>query len=321
MNTIYREPNSQEQLQEKYVEQLRMFALNYIHEHYENQERPNMLLEYHNCPHTNDVVDRTTRVLEIVAPQYVLEGRVFASGHDVYQEWENVTVLVGDFPVTKKQRAIGLNERVSADMLVAYMREVNNKQGIVFPEAVIARTHAAIAVTVPEFDVQRGTVLQPNLTRDSHPVAIALALGDLGGAAMNGGAYFLEEGNKNFREMNSDISEYVRLYGFELSKRCGSGAEKAALRERFLADAAGQVRFAQGRLALLPYELSLLPGEHMTSVAQLMGRLPEAIRAAQQVLDLRSVMTLDELVYDVYRTSSYVGGGGQRVEKVFRIYC
>jgi len=320
MNTIHREPHSKEVLQEAYVKKVETYALAYISEHYEHPDDPHMRLDYHTSAHTQDVMYRTEVLLRILSPQDVLEGRLLAAGHDLYQEWTDAIKMVGAYPAVTKKRAIGLNEKVSADMLVAHMRDVNGKQGLVFPETIIDRVHAGIAITVPAFDQQTGTVLQPNFTPDAHSAAKALALADLGGGAMHGGAYFVEEGNRNFREMNSDITEYARLYGFELSKQCASRGEYEALRERFLADAAAQVRFAQGRLAVLPHELSMLPPEHRYAVSQSMGKLPEAIQAARAVLDMRSVMTLDELVTDVYKSSPYMKSFMER-EKAFRIVC
>ena len=41
-------------------------------------------------------------------------------------------------------------------------RDINGKQGLVFPETIIDRVHAGITPTVPSFDQQLGTVLRPN---------------------------------------------------------------------------------------------------------------------------------------------------------------
>lgn len=322
MNPIYLEPNQQEELQEKYVTEVIERSLGYISAHYEHPEDPRARLDYHNTAHTLDVIDRIEALLRILAPGSIQHGRLLAAGHDRVQHWTDVTKMVNGYPVTTKKRTTGLNERASAYMVAADMRYINNKQGLVFPEALIAQLEADISITIPLYDQQLGTVRQPNFTPESSMEAKALALADLGGGAMQGGAYFVEEGNRNFREMNSDITEYVRRFGFELSKHCaGSRGYYDSLRDRFLADAASQVRFAQGRMALLPQELGMLPGQHMVEVARLMSRLPEAVHAAEASLYMRGVMTLDEIVADVYKTSPFLEGYRDEIEKrkVYRI--
>ncbi len=307
MNMIHREPNTQEHLQEKYVTEVINRSLDSISAQYEHSADPRARLDYHNTAHTRDVITRIEALLRILAPELVQRGRIKAAGHDRVQHWTDVTRMVNGYPVTTKKRTTGLNERASAYMLAQDMRGINNKQGLVFPEALIAELEEDISITIPLYDPKLGTVRQPNFTPDSRIDAKALALADLGGGAMQGGAYFVEEGNRNFREMNSDITEYVRRYGFELSKHCArSRGYYDLLRERFLADAASQVRFAQGRMALLPHELSMLPGQHMVEVAQLMSRLPEAVHAAEAVLHIRSMMSLDEIVADVYKSSPFL---------------
>lgn len=65
----------------------------------------------------------------------------------------------------------------------------------------------AIMATVPLFDTDLGTVRQPNLGPNPHPIALAVAMGDLATAPMEGKERFLEEGIVLFNEDNLDIKE------------------------------------------------------------------------------------------------------------------
>ena len=297
MNIAHTERTIHTEISARREEEAVQSGLDYVREHYDHAKDPRARLEYHNTEHTQDVIDRIQKLLEILSPHDVALGRIAAAWHDAVQHWTMTFKVVEGNRVVGKKRMTKFNERASAHMLIAHMKFINDKEGPTFTDEDMAIVTEAILATTPYFDSELGTVSQPFFTPDVHIVAKALALADLGGGAMYGGAYFIEEGNRNFREMNGDITEFVQR-GVDFN--VFSPGYREALRARMLADAAGQVRFAQGRLALLPNELALLPEEHREAVATLMNKLPEAIEAAQATLERRSQMSLEELIGDVY---------------------
>jgi len=258
---------------ESFVERGVAEAIRRVSDRFEKAENPEDNLEFHNTDHTEgDVVPRTERILQLlkengaqVSERDVLIGRLAAAWHDVIQKWEPVTTEQNGISKTIRKRALGDNERASADEAVAFMKEMNMGAGReIFSDEDFQKIRAAIDATIPDFGVanpeapaeeQAKTVFQPSLTNESPLVARAVALADLGSAGMGGPGSFRRDGDTLFREENLDIPEKLSR-AHELTKE-----EQDAIRTRILGWSKFQAEFARGREILLQKELSVIEPE------------------------------------------------------------
>src|SRR5690606_20011511 len=92
-----------------------------------------------------------------------------------------------------------------------FIDQVQAESGEYLSEADRELLDSAIMATVPYFDPDLGTVRQPNLGTHPHPIALAVAMGDLATAPMEGKERFLKEGIALFNEDNLDIKEELIL--------------------------------------------------------------------------------------------------------------
>jgi len=143
------------------------------------------------------------------------------------------------------------NEKASADVAIEFMNQINQEVGTqVFSKDDKNTIREAIDATIPGFDPEKGTVVQPNMNEQSSLVARAVGLADLGTAGMDGPKAFLPEGDALFREENLDILEALK------NPKNISGDQKEYYRKRMLGWSKFQPKFANGRKDLLEKELS-----------------------------------------------------------------
>lgn len=215
-------------------------------------------------------------------------GRLAAAYHDTVQGYEAVETPDGAFSKTMRKRFMGPNEQASAQEALEYMATDQR----VFGERDMRIVREAIDATVPAFDPESKTIIQPNLTNNSNLVVLAVALADIGGAGMDGPDAHLADGDTVFREDNLDITELIR------EKAPLSAEQKEYFRSRMLAWTNSQTTFAEGRYARLETELAAIPESARDAVKVLFDKFEETIHASQERVEKRSAMTFEDLARD-----------------------
>lgn len=271
---------------------------------FEKNSHPEHNLAYHNTEHVKSVIERVELILQniqratkTVEPNLVTErdiqiGRLVAAFHDRKQDWEE-SVLKNQII---RKRATAANEQASAQELIAYMDEVNtNSQvGNIFGEDDKKLVEEAILATIPGFDRQRWTVVQPNVRPNSSIVAKAMALADLGTAGMEGGEAFIKDGDNLFREDNLDIGRALRKPDLL------DESTKESFRQRMINWSKLQITFAEGRQALFDHELVGLRPEAQKILKQaVFTRFEESIESAKIKAGQREDLSFDELARDM----------------------
>ncbi len=182
-------------------------------------------LEFHNWNHTIGVIRRTLWILETVnglakdlQPPLLtkadfLKAALYASYHDTVQRWRetNVTSPQG-LRLTRRDRFLEYNEADSAQLLIAHMYEANRRssEDDIFSPEDFATAEDSLKATIPGFNGEIGTVVQPYLKHGEHSlISRALALADLGVAGIEGPSTYIPEGKALFREENRDITSVM----------------------------------------------------------------------------------------------------------------
>lgn len=252
-------------------------GLELVARRYENNKDWERNLTYHNAAHSRYVAQETVRILEVVrsvdrhavSQIGVWMGQLAAGWHDTTILWERVHTVEDGFEVARRKRLSGINERVSAEELVGYMTEPEfSRASSSVDEEILVKN--AILVTVPDFDTSLGTVIQPNLTEDSSPVARAVALADIGGAGLSGGEFFLRTSLALFREDNLDFPAQT------MSLSTLNVAQREALRQRMIEWLGSQGRFVEGRRQLTPQEVAPY-GDASQAVLELFSYFDETL--------------------------------------------
>jgi len=294
-------------------------AIRRVSDRFEKAKNPQDNLEFHNTDHTEgDVVPRTERILQLlkengvqVSERDVLIGKLAAAWHDVIQKWEPVATEKNGITKTIRKRALGDNERASAEEVIAYAKEMSEEaQREIFSEEDLQKIRAAIDATIPGFSVanpeapaeeQAKTVNQPNLKEDSPLVARAVALADLGSAGMGGPESFRRDGDTLFREENLDIMQKLaRIH--ELPNE-----ERESIRARILGWSKFQAEFARGREMLLQKELAPIePEGAREAVKKLFNQFEASITTARETAARRETLSFEDLVKDIGYSIEYV---------------
>jgi len=260
-------------------------------------------LPYHNTNHTKDVIRRTVMILQKIrqaVPHLVKErdislGGLAASYHDTVQDWEEHRLVEGEFSKVIRKRFVGQNEKTSAEEAIAFMNEANQESGEeLFSEADKIVVREAIIGTIPGFDPDKKTVIQPHLPENASLVARAVALADLGAAGMDGASAYLAEGDALFREENLDILEALSN-----PAKLDDPALREYFRKRMIDWSNFQEAFAAGRKALLQAELAGIPEEARSEVEGLFNKFDESLKAASIRAEKRKTMTFKELAVDM----------------------
>lgn len=269
-------------------------AFSRVKQRFEDSKNPLDNLDYHNTHHTGDVVRRVRKILETIAvtnPELVKErllrlGEFIAANHDTVQNYE-ITEKEGG--VKMRKRSVEKNEAASAEEALQYVHTVG--VGLFTPEEE-ELVREATDVTIPGYNSEYRTVIQPRLSAKSELVIRAIALADLGTAGMDGLVPFAREGNELFREENIDIDEALQ-HPEDLSD-----VQKESFRKRMLAWSDSQPIFAKGREALLSEELDGLPEAAQREVARLFNKFYESIQGTQAKADVRRELSFEELARD-----------------------
>ena len=273
-------------------------AMDLLKERYEDQSEEKDNLPFHNVEHTQEVMKRVETILKaiqeadpaLVSDHDIKIGRLASAYHDTVQKWEENRVKDGYFEKVLRKRFAGKNETASSDEAVSFMAKAN-KNEVIFSDDDKVTVQRAIDITVPDWDMENKTVMQPNLKENSSLVERALALSDLATAGMDGPKKFVKEGSSLFREENLDILEAIRS-GEEIPKD-----KQEYFKKRMVGWLKSQAGFAKGRQARLEIELQSIPSEEARkSVAKLFNKFEDSIKAAKEVADQAESMTFEELV-------------------------
>lgn len=282
-------------------------ALTKVMERFDFNENAIDCLPFHNSRHTKDVIRRTDMVLaaiQEVRPDLIDSekrslGRFAGAFHDTVQQYEEAKSADGVQEKTLRKRFTTQNEKASADEAIEFMDTANREAGReLFSAKDFETVHGSIDVTIPGFDPEKGTVIQPNLKKESSIIERAVALADLGTAGMDGPEEYIVEGRDLFREENLDIFRAFE----ELNKKPGLDPENDwppdkidYFKKRMLGWSAFQSKFAEGRKAKLEDELNGLPEEAKNSVRALFGKFDETIEASKKKYEEEKSMSFNEL--------------------------
>lgn len=300
----FESPSSQEKeptLLDKYTRQGVEEALTIIKERFENKKDEIENMDFHDSRHTQRVVERVGRILLTmkeggapVTEKDIALGSLSAAYHDIVQEWEENRVQDGNFEKVMRKRFTKDNEVASTNAALEFMKRANQEAGKkVFEEQDMSAVKEAIEVTIPGFDPDKKTVIQPNLNEKSSFVARALALADIGAAGMGGYSEFGQEGDTLFREENLDILNALK----DPNKL--TPEQKEYFKGRMLAWSKFQSAFASGRKTLLEKELSGLAPSVQDQIKDLFDKFDESIEGADAVAARREKMPFEELTEDM----------------------
>lgn len=285
---------------EQYIEKGEKEAVNLVKERFDNNPDERNRLDFHNVRHTNDIIRRTKSILSALekigfASQRDVEIGAFAAAfHDTTQEWEESIIQEGSWSKIIRKRFTGENENVSAEEAAAFMEKVNQEAGQeIFSLRDIDVAREAISATIPGFNPELKTVIQPNLNEHSSVVARALALADIGAAGMDGPEVFCREGDAVFREENLDIMDKLK------NINALSEGEKEYFRERMLNWTKFQSSFAEGRKTLLETELQGMPESARDEIKKLFKKFDHSIEAAEKSAEKRQSLSFEELARDM----------------------
>lgn len=273
----------------------------------DQQEDKDRILDFHNTRHTEAIVRRVEKILsameETGAPiteRNIARGKIYGAFHDVIQEEnEPKATQEGEYEKVARVRKTAENEKASWEAAQEFMRKANEEAGEeIFTQEDMEGAEEAIKVTIPSFYFDKekgwGTVIQPNLNKDTSFEARALALADIGAAGMEGYEVFGPEGDAVFREENLDILRALR----EPEKL--SDGQKEYFRNRMLKWSEIQIGFAQGRKEFLDEELEGLDTAAQERLKEdVFNKFDDSIEGAKKKLEKRKSMSFEELARDM----------------------
>lgn len=260
--------NTKEREYERISAQAAWIACGIIKTRYEKPSSRTALF-FHNQHHTLGVCDRAKQIgtqLDF-SPRDFLLLQLACLFHDSIQ---GSTIIEQKDGARLRVRWTERNERASGEEALAIVEKL--KLILTSEEKNIVRS--AILATVPKWSVADATVIQPFLSADSHPIARALALADLGTAGMDSAAY-VAEGPRLFLEENVDIAWLSDAHLADLTEEM-----KGWYRKRILAFFKGQTSFAKGRQSRLWVELEGLPPDAARRVTKLFSHFETSIAAS-----------------------------------------
>ncbi len=280
------------------------YALREVRQKYDLNPNERERLTYHNYSHSKYVLNKVGLILsilrkvdsEFVSARDIQLGRLSAAFHDIILRWEEVKVFDDKFHKVIRRRFFPnaeQNEKLSADEAIKFMEGVNVREGIeVFTEEDKTIVRNAIEVTIPSFDTERNTIVQPHLSKDSHIVTKVVGFVDLGAAGLDTNI-FLEGGDGLFREDNIDVYDSIHS-GKPLTEE-----KKEYLRARLYDWSAFQPNFAKGRKKLLEEEIELLPIGAQKYINNVFNLFTNSIENAKLRAERRKNMTFEEIAKDM----------------------
>lgn len=268
-------------------------------------------MTYHALAHTNSMARRAQIIAEIMRETSggsLITGRdlqlvdIITSWHDVVQdnvvleEEENFTWEGKEYTFSKKKRKrdYGGNEKKSARELSEFVDQVEAEYGEYFSEGEKALMDTAIDATVPLFDPVLNTVRQANLGTSPEPVVLAVAMGDLATAPMEGKKRFLEEGIALFKEDNVDIEEGLLLISTKQASYQAAWGEY--IRKRMIDKQVQQLGFVTGRQALFETDIATLPKATQIRLRETFRYFDESIAAQADQIEASRDKPIQDLL-------------------------
>lgn len=255
-------------------------------------------LYYHSTRHTLEVIDKTRLLLGIFYPHYnsaqhcrILLACFAAAYHGIDQTWQPMQSSTHDRLQKRFRQAVYIESKSFA-IANAYIQQANPQYlNLVFSPDDTELIRNAILVTIPKFDTNLSTIIQPLLNRNSAPEAQALALADLGVAGIDGPIKFLRDTDSLFLEDNLTYLDFLTR------KIPGDRNLFEIFREEILNWTNRQLQFAIGRKeAFLTYELNLLPQFTRGDVAKLFANFDSTIEYMTHIAKLRQNMKFQDLI-------------------------
>lgn len=251
--------------------------------HRMKQEASDKLLYFHNFNHVVGVRRRAELLFDAVRPHWQAELNQLHDPLDLDRMRLLLSLaaiahdMVQDFlpcePWQARGRALGVSEQATIEQLLGAITHLNqdlqekrpDHPEIQFSPEDCDILREAIAATICQFDPSDKSIFQPYLyTQDEKsPIAIMLALADIGALGIEGIAAFRQEGREIFLEENLDFVPLV-LHPEELAQHPDS--TKEALRKTLITRARFQINFAKGRFNRLQMETRDLPQQSLATV-------------------------------------------------------
>jgi len=276
-------------------------AIIQIHTEYGDKEKGLDFLPFHNEEHTKGVIERSLSIVDAIRksnPELVSDKdttlvKIASAFHDIVQKWEESRSSSDVLEKITRKRFISENEKDSASAAEMFMQNENKKhEREIFSKDDIEKVKEAIMGTVPGFDVEKNTVVQPNINENSKIIARVLALSDIGTAGMEGSENFLKEGNDLFREDNLDIMEKIESGNI-------SEDEKESIKKRIMGWTKFQELFAAGRKEKLKEEISVFSEDAQKALEELFNTFDDSIQGAKNLAEKRIKMTFEEIIKDI----------------------
>lgn len=249
---------------------------------------PENLLTFHNTTHTLGVMRRATSIAEALGlsekeTMLALTGSAF---HDTVQEWEPRVTPEG---FTVRYRKEGFIEEASAQEAEAWMKQYADLQ---FEESDFALVRQAILATRAHWDPEYNAVVQPDVLHDIHPVALTVALADLGTAGMEPDV-FKNQGDLFFIESEIEIVQALR--DIQNGKELPEEIQQKYV-QRYQEFQAGQISFAQGRKKVFEQEIRTLNPEIQARLRALFSKFDASIQDGKENSALVQNYTFAEMM-------------------------
>lgn len=236
-------------------------------------------LYYHTREHINNVQHRANIIFQAIRPYWEISLKdnaaldymarmqllldICATAHDMLQLFVPETQ-----PHKSRRREMGVSETATIEKLFEYINILNQQQDeqnlnclARFSDADLLIIRDAIEATICVYDPSEQAIYQPTLydsTKPLSPIALIIALADIGGLGMEGVAAYEQEGSLLFLEENPDVIPI-------LLNRKTLASENPELyenvRQRLLRRARFQISFAKSRLTRYTREIEHLPAD------------------------------------------------------------
>ncbi len=280
-------------------------ALSTIQKRFENPDKPEDKLAFHERNHSTGVVKGVEDILtainkvnpDLVSIRDIQLGRLIAANHDTVQAWEEKQVPDPN-KVEKikrlRQRKIRENEKASAEGTITYMKKVNADQGEeIFTQQDMNTADEAIMLTVPNFDVQKGTVTHPGFGKKSI-IAQALALSDLAHAGRenledtkHAAAAILVEENLDIADLN------------EVNIQSMSPEDQEWYKDRIIRALKFEPRFIEGRKAQTAEDIASMHPDAQKALVGFFPNFDSNADGMRKFADAENAKTLPELLKDI----------------------
>lgn len=277
-----------------------------VRERFENPERPENKQAYHVSDHTIRVINVSEWIataIHRINPSLITEKdimliKLFAAHHDRVQngKLKQIPDPNNDGKVMLKFiRDTVANEKTSAVELIEYMNMVNGREREeIFTKEDKEEADETMMLTVPNFDVEKGTVTQPEFGKRRIKAQI-VALADLA----NSGVGKLEDTKHDIAalliEENPDIAALT-----EESTQIMSPDFQDWFKRRIIEALKSQQRFILGRKAQTAEDIATMHPDAQTALVGFFPNFDANAQGIEKLVEEKSEKTLSELMIDIH---------------------